>query len=138
MLGREFPTSGTHIAGPTTRACQRSSTHRRHYTNPWAAELYGRAVARGHDHPPCVRIFARASLYVVWHCQQDNTAYDPTDMEHSNASSKAATTQRLDTRATHGGQALGVASCDEDDLYAVMDWALQRKEAIENTLAAQH
>ena len=33
---------------------------------------------------------------------------------------------------------LGVASCDEDDLYAAMDWALQRKEAIENTLAAQH
>ena len=55
----------------------------------------------------------------------------PTDMEHSNASSKAATTQRLDTRATHAGQALGVASCDEDDLYAAMDWALQRKEAIE-------
>ena len=35
-------------------------------------------------------------------------------------------------------QLLGVAGCDEDDLYAAMDWALARKEAIENTLAARH
>src|SRR6478736_5893041 len=28
--------------------------------------------------------------------------------------------------------------CDEDDLYAAMDWALARQEAIENALAARH
>jgi transposase len=33
---------------------------------------------------------------------------------------------------------LGVCGCDEDDLYAAMDWALARKEAIENALAARH
>ena len=28
--------------------------------------------------------------------------------------------------------------CDEDDLYAAMDWALERKEGVENALAARH
>src|ERR1700758_4353036 len=45
---------------------------------------------------------------------------------------------RTGTAASSLGQLLGVASCDEDDLYAAMDWALARKEAIENTLAARH
>jgi transposase len=45
--------------------------------NPWAADLYDRAIARGHDHPHAVRILARAWIYVIWHCWQDNTAYDP-------------------------------------------------------------
>jgi transposase len=45
--------------------------------NPWAAHLYDRAIARGHDHPHATRILARAWLYVIWHCWQTNTAYDP-------------------------------------------------------------
>jgi transposase len=45
--------------------------------NLWAADLYDRAVARGHDPPHAVRILARAWLYVIWHCWQDDTAYDP-------------------------------------------------------------
>ena len=45
--------------------------------NPWAADLYNRARARGHDHPHAVRIIARAWLYVIWHCWQDGVAYDP-------------------------------------------------------------
>jgi transposase len=45
--------------------------------NPWAADLYARARARGHDHPHAVRILARAWLHVIWHCWQNNTAYDP-------------------------------------------------------------
>ena len=45
--------------------------------NPWAADLYNRAIARGHDHPHAVRILARAWLYVIWHCWQDGAAYDP-------------------------------------------------------------
>jgi transposase len=46
--------------------------------NPWAADLYQRAITRGHDHPHAVRILARAWLYVIWHCWQNNTAYNPT------------------------------------------------------------
>jgi transposase len=45
--------------------------------SPWAADLYDRARARGHDHPHAVRILARAWLFVIWHCWQDGTAYDP-------------------------------------------------------------
>jgi transposase len=45
--------------------------------NPWAADVYTRAVARGHDHPHAVRILARAWLYIIWHCWQDEIAYDP-------------------------------------------------------------
>lgn len=48
------------------------------HANPWAASLYQRARDRGHDHPHAVRILARAWLYVIWHCWQDRTEYDPT------------------------------------------------------------
>ena len=47
------------------------------HSNLWAADLYNRAVARGHDHPHAVRILARAWLFVIWHCWQDNLAYEP-------------------------------------------------------------
>ena len=45
--------------------------------NPWAADLYRRARARGHDHAHATRVLARAWLYVIWHCWQDHTGYDP-------------------------------------------------------------
>jgi len=45
---------------------------------------------------------------------------------------------RAETATSSLGQLLGVASCDEDDLYAAMDWVLARKDDIENTLAARH
>ena len=47
------------------------------HANPWAAALYNRARARGHDHPHATRILARAWLHIIWHCWQTNTAYDP-------------------------------------------------------------
>jgi transposase len=47
------------------------------HANPWAADLYNRAIARGKDHPHATRILARAWLYIIWHCWQANTAYDP-------------------------------------------------------------
>ncbi len=47
------------------------------HASPWAADLYQRARARGHDHPHAVRILARAWLFVIWHCWQDSTTYDP-------------------------------------------------------------
>ncbi|MBV8421465.1 MAG: IS110 family transposase [Hyphomicrobiales bacterium] len=46
--------------------------------NPWAADLYTRARARGHDHPHAVRILARAWLTIIWHCWQDSVDYRPT------------------------------------------------------------
>jgi Transposase DDE domain len=45
---------------------------------------------------------------------------------------------RAETATSTLGQILGISGCDEDDLYAAMDWALARKEAIETALAARH
>ncbi len=47
------------------------------HPNPWAADLYRKAITRGHDHPHAVRILARAWLFVIWHCWQTDTPYDP-------------------------------------------------------------
>ena len=45
---------------------------------------------------------------------------------------------RTETATSSLGELLGVSACDEDDLYAAMDWALERKDTIENALAARH
>ena len=47
------------------------------HANPWAADLYTRARARGHDHPHAVRILGRAWADIIWRCWQDRLAYDP-------------------------------------------------------------
>jgi Transposase DDE domain len=54
--------------------------------------------------------------------------------------SKLATARglRAETATSSLGAVLGVACCDEDDLYAAMDWVLARKDAIEKALAARH
>ena len=54
--------------------------------------------------------------------------------------SKLATARglRTETATSSLGEVLGVSGCDEDDLYAAMDWALGRQERIENALAARH
>ncbi len=48
----------------------------RHH-NPWARDLYQRAISRGHDHPHAIRILGRAWLRVIWRMWQDGTPYDP-------------------------------------------------------------
>jgi Transposase DDE domain len=55
-------------------------------------------------------------------------------------SSKLATARGLrpQTAASSLGEVLGLGSCDEDDLYAAMDWLLPRQEKIEDALAARH
>jgi transposase len=47
------------------------------HANPWAADIYNRAIARNKSHQQAVRILARAWLYVIWACWQTTTAYDP-------------------------------------------------------------
>ncbi|NQW73644.1 MAG: IS110 family transposase [Actinobacteria bacterium] len=48
------------------------------HANPWAADLYAKARARGHDHPHAVRILGRAWIHIIWRAWQDNLSYDPT------------------------------------------------------------
>ena len=55
-------------------------------------------------------------------------------------SSKLATARglRAETAASSLGGLLGLEACDEDDLYAAMDWLLPRQPGIEDALAARH
>jgi transposase len=46
--------------------------------NPWAANVYQQARARGHDHPHAIRILGRAWPRIIWRLWQDKTAYNPT------------------------------------------------------------
>lgn len=45
--------------------------------NPWAADVYQRAVDRKKTHPHAGRILARAWVSVLWRCWQDRLPYDP-------------------------------------------------------------
>jgi len=45
---------------------------------------------------------------------------------------------RGETAASSLGEVLGAGGCDEDDLYAAMDWLAARQERIQDTLAARH
>ena len=47
------------------------------HDNPWAADLYNRAINRGHDHPHAVRILRRAWAHVIWACWHNDPSYDP-------------------------------------------------------------
>src|SRR6266568_1125025 len=55
-------------------------------------------------------------------------------------SSKLATARglRAETAASSLGGLLGLEACDEDDLYAAMDWLRPRQDKIEDALAARH
>jgi transposase len=52
-----------------------ADTSRHH--NPWAADLYNRARARGCSHPHAIRILGRAWAGVIWRMWHDHTPYDP-------------------------------------------------------------
>lgn len=47
------------------------------HASPWAAMVYGAAIARGADHPHAVRILARAWIRVIHRCWLDGVPYDP-------------------------------------------------------------
>ncbi|HEV2753090.1 MAG TPA: IS110 family transposase [Solirubrobacteraceae bacterium] len=46
-------------------------------TNPWAADIYDRARARGASHQHAIRILGRAWCGVLWRIWQDGDVYDP-------------------------------------------------------------
>jgi hypothetical protein len=45
---------------------------------------------------------------------------------------------RAPTATSSLGEVLGVGGCDEDDLYAAMDWLAARQEPVQDALAARH
>lgn len=55
--------------------CVLADTSRHH--NPWAADIYTRARARGASHPHAIRILGRAWCGVIWRIWHDHSPYDP-------------------------------------------------------------
>jgi hypothetical protein len=45
--------------------------------NPWAADRYSQARARGHNHQRALRTLGRAISRIIWRCWQNHTPYDP-------------------------------------------------------------
>ncbi|MET0206875.1 MAG: IS110 family transposase, partial [Thermoleophilaceae bacterium] len=45
--------------------------------NPWAADIYDRARARGCTHQHAIRILGRAWCGVIWRLWHDQTVHDP-------------------------------------------------------------
>jgi transposase len=55
--------------------CTLADASRHH--NPWAADIYARAIARGKTHQHAIRILGRAWCHVIWRLWQDRDVYDP-------------------------------------------------------------
>jgi transposase len=55
--------------------CTLADTSRHH--NPWAADIYTRARARGASHQHAIRILGRAWCAVIWRLWHDHDVYDP-------------------------------------------------------------
>ncbi len=77
--------SGQHLAVTFRFACDKKLrdalidfAEDSRFANPWAAEVYRRAIERHKTHPHAGRILARAWVYVLWRCWQDRVPYDPT------------------------------------------------------------
>ncbi|MGH2867311.1 MAG: IS110 family transposase [Solirubrobacteraceae bacterium] len=53
--------------------------------NPWAADRYDHARARGHNHRRALRTLGRAISRIIWQCWKTHTPYDPqhhTGLQH--------------------------------------------------------
>ena len=55
--------------------CTLADASRRY--NPWAADIYDRARARGASHTHATRVLGRAWSQVIWRLWQDHDTYDP-------------------------------------------------------------
>jgi transposase len=55
--------------------CTLADASRRH--NPWAADIYDRARARGASHTHATRILGRAWSQIIWRLWHDHDPYDP-------------------------------------------------------------
>jgi Transposase IS116/IS110/IS902 family len=62
--------------------------------NPWVADRYAAARARGHNHRRALRTLGRAWARIIWRCWQTRTPYDPSShtglQQHVTAATRAA------------------------------------------------
>lgn len=45
--------------------------------DPWATQVYRKAIARGCRHPHAIRILARAWIRIIWRCWHDEIPFSP-------------------------------------------------------------
>ena len=67
--------AGRATNGYATRSAPWRTAARR--WNPWAADRYANARARGHNHRRALRTLGRAWSRIIWRCWQTHTPYDP-------------------------------------------------------------
>jgi len=62
--------------------------------NPWAADLYAQARARGHSHRRALRTLGRALCRILWRCWQDRTPTTQPDTPGCNSTSPSPSPTR--------------------------------------------
>ena len=104
------------------------------------AERFEVIASRAHGHVQAVRVAMQqlgfASLFGARPSRQRDLVLAMVAARILAPHPKLATTRWWHT--TTLAEEFGVAACDEDDLYAAMDWLLERQAAIEKKLATRH
>ena len=103
-------------------------------------ELFEAIASRPHGHIQAVRVAMRRlgieALLGARPCRERDLVLAMVASRIVAPHTKLATTRWWHT--TTLAEDFGVADADEDDLYAAMDWLLERQGAIEKKLAARH
>ena len=105
-----------------------------------AEELFEAIASRPHGHVEAVRVAMRGlgieALLGTRPCRERDLVLAMVASRIVAPHTKLATTRWWHT--TTLAEEFGVADASEDDLYAAMDWLLERQGAIEKKLAARH
>ena len=105
-----------------------------------AAQRFEATASRAHGHVQAVALTLRrlgfAALIASKPCDERDLVLAMVASRILAPHTKLATTRWWHT--TTVAQDFGVADANEDDLYAAMDWLLERQEAIQKKLAARH
>ena len=105
-----------------------------------AAQRFEATASRAHGHVQAVALTMRrlefASLVASKPCGERDLVLAMVASRILAPHTKLATTRWWHT--TTLAEDFGVADADEDDLYAAMDWLLERQDAVQKKLAARH
>ena len=105
-----------------------------------AAQCFEATASRAHGHVQAVALSMRrlglASLIAAKPCGERELVLAMVASRILAPHTKLATTRWWHT--TTLAEEFGVADADEDDLYAAMDWLLDRQDTVQKKLAARH
>jgi transposase len=98
----------------------------------------GRTAPHGHVEAilAMIRRLALETVIASQHCRERDLVVGMIVQRLISPASKLATTREWRTSTL--AEELGVQEASEDELYAAMDWLLERQERIEKKLAARH